>query len=255
MSDLETSILEKKQERVKQLLKKIMTYSDISIPDIVLYLGYKKAQYSSFNKFAQGKRFPKFLNAKIDIVLENLELGAKNTDTIRAFVESLTEDGKRSYKRAPRSPLVWIPYDREFSVIDYNGTKLPISFIQMESRKGIVTHRNTSIYDADGEIYVDHIGMSTGIEPGTRIAIKRINKTDWQTDRYYVIIDESDQISIRELLPGDDEKTIRYVSQNIPEGPHMVLPLDRIAAIFSIVDGNYIPKPKRNGEFPSPYQQ
>jgi hypothetical protein len=88
--------------------------------------------------------------------------------------------------------------------------------------------------------------MATDIEPGTRVAIKRIDKMDWQTDRYYVIIDASGQISIRELLPGDDEKTVRYVSTGSPEGPHKILRLERIVAIFSIVDGNCIPKPKRN---------
>jgi len=255
MSGLEESTLEKKQKQVSQLLNDITSYSDISILDIVLYLGYKEEQHSSFNKCAQGIRFPKFLNSKISAVLEKLEQGAKNPDLIREFIESMTKEENKSYKKPPKSYLVWIPFDLNLPVADYNGINPPLSFIQMGEQKGIVTFRNTSKYNADGEIYIDHIGMATDIEPGTRIALRRINKMDWQPDRYYLIVDASGQPSIWELLAGDDEKTVRCVSTNPLESRHKVLQLDRIEAIFSIVDGNCIPKPKRNSVSAAASQQ
>jgi hypothetical protein len=255
MHDLEAEILKKKQEQITQLLRGITSYNDISIPDIVLYLGFKEEQYSSFNKCAQGKLFPKFLNSQIDLVLEKLEQVAKNPELIYEFRESLTEEGSRSYRRAPRSTLVWIPFDIQLPVSDFNGSKQPISFIQVEKQMGIVAYRNTSRYNADGEVYVHQIGMATDIEPGMRIAIKRINKLDWQTDRYYLIIDASQQMNIRALHPGDDKKTIKYISTSSSDGPYIELPLDRIVAMFSIVDGNLIPMPKRDNNTAPTSQQ
>jgi hypothetical protein len=255
MSGLKELTLEKKQERVIQLLNSITSYSGISVLDLVLYLGYEEKQHSSFNKCAQGIRFPKFLKTKIDAVLEKLEQADKNPDLIRAFKESLTADGNKIYKKPPISTLVWIPLDRKLPVADYNGINPPLSIIEMGKKKGIIAFRNTSKYEADGEIYIDTIGMATDIEPGMRIAIKSIDKLDWQTDRYYLIIDISGQISIRELLPGDNKKTVKYVSLSYPDGPHKELLLDRIAAIFAIVDGNCIPRPKRIKPIASELQQ
>lgn len=255
MSSLEESKFTKKQERVIQLLNEITNYSDISILDVTLYLDHTEAQHSSINKCAQRKRFPNFLNAKIDKVLKKLETGAKNPELIRVFKETQAADGNKNYKKPPSSTLVWIPLDPKLPVADYNGINPPLSVVEIGAKMGIVTFRNTSKYEADGEIYIDHIGMATDIEPGMRIAIKRINKEDWQTDCYYLIIDASNQKSIRELLPGDDDKTVRYVSLSAPEGPHKALSFERIVAIFSIVDGNCIPRPKRNSIAVSTSQQ
>jgi|GEM_PF-3086447 len=245
MSGLKELTLEEKQKRLIQLLNSVTSYSDIAILDIVLFLGYKEKQHSSFNKCAQGKFFPKFLKSKIDTVLEKLEQADKNPDLIRAFKGSLIADGIKNYKKPPISILVWIPLDQKLPVADYNGINPPLSVIEMGKKKGIVAFRNTSKYEADGEIYIDTIGMATDIEPGMRIAIKRIDKQDWQTDRYYVIIDTSGQISIRELLPGVTKNSIRYISVSSPDGPHKELSLERIASIFAIVDGNCIPRPKK----------
>ncbi|OQP44247.1 hypothetical protein A4H97_33380 [Niastella yeongjuensis] len=251
MSGPDTHILKKKQERVSLLLKEITSYIDISILDVVLYCGYKEKQLSSFSKCAKYNYFPKFLTSKIDTVGEKLEQVAKNPDLIRAFKESKEENEKWGFENPSKSFLVWIPLDLAIPVADYRGTNSPLSFTQIGERKGIVAFRNSSKHEADGEIYIDHIGMATDLEPGSRIAIKRINKIDWQTDRYYLIIDISDQVSIRELLPGDDNETIKYVSTRNPDGPHMELLLDRIVAIFSLVDGNCIPRPKRNNTIAS----
>lgn len=246
MTDLEKSIIKGKKERFKLLLNRLASYGGKSILEIVLYLGYTESQHSSFNKCAQGKLFPKFLISNIDELLEKLEAAAENPDLIPTIRESTAKENKKPYNKPPIPYLVWVPLDMNLPVANFNGINPPLSFVQMEEKEGIIMFRNTSNYVADGEIFIDRIGSATGIEPGTKIAVKRINKLDWQTDCYYFIIDASNQLSIRELLPGDDKETVRYVSTSTPEGPHKSLSLDRIAAMFSIVDGSCIPRPKRN---------
>jgi hypothetical protein len=92
---------------------------------------------------------------------------------------------------------------------------------------------------------VGQSGMATDIDPNIRIAIKRINKALWKTDRYYVIMDTAEEVSICELLPGDTDKTVRFVTPNAPESSYKVFPVDEIQAIFSIVAGDGIPLPKK----------
>jgi hypothetical protein len=195
-------------------------------------------------KWKGGKNFPP--NTEVAIVVEKLKHLLSTPDHLLALKGPRTEDEDDSYGKPPESFLVWIPFDLEMRFADYNGIKRPIALVQIGEKKGIVTYRSTSKYDAEGEIIVGQTGMATNIESSTKIAIKRINKTDWKTDRYYVIIDASEEISICELLPGDDESTIRLVSTKTPEGPHKIFPFERILAIFSIVDGHCIPTPKRN---------
>lgn len=245
MSDLED--LQAKQDRFRQLLRTIANYNtDISIPDIVLYLEYKEEQVSSFNKCAQGKPFPKFLNANIDLLLNKLEEGASNPDLIRDFNESLIADGHKGYRRSPRPVLVWIPFDTKLSVTDFNGSKQPISFTEIQGQMGIVAYRSTSRSHADGDVFVHQVGMTADLEPGMRIAIKRIDKLEWRTDRYYLIVEASEQMHIRALLPGDDENTVKYASTTVPGSPYTILPLNKIVVLFSIVDGYLIPTPKKS---------
>jgi hypothetical protein len=156
------------------------------------------------------------------------------------------EKEKFNYEMPPISRWVWIPFDLKYPVSDYNGSKPPLSIIEMGKKKGIVAFRNNSTHEADGEICIDSIGMTTDIERGTWISIKRIHKTCWVTDRYYIMVDVSGQIFIRELLPGDNNKTIRYVSSSFPDGPHIEIQLDRIVVMFSLVQGFCIPRPNRN---------
>lgn len=246
MSELEKPIFTEKQQQVIHLLNKITQYTDITILDVTLYLGYKEKQHSSVNKCAQSKRFPNFLNTKIDKVLKKLESGANNPDLIRR--KSTLEDGnKLPYQKAPKSKLVWIPFDMKMPVIDYNLEKPHLSFHQMEGKEGIIVYRNNTIQsEAEGEVYTDHIRTHTYIEPGTRIAIKRIDKMYWLPNCYYLIIDKAGQIGIFELLSGDNKTTVKCVSTLSPQGPHKMLSLDGIVAMFTILDANYIPKPKRN---------
>jgi hypothetical protein len=164
---------------------------------------------------------------------------------IAGIPDHLTAEKNNNYGSSPKSFLVWVPFDMELPVADYNGINPPLSFIQMEEKKGIVIYRNTSKFEAEGELFVGQTGMASDIEPSTKIAIIRINKKLWKTDRYYVIIDSSKEISICELLPGDDEDTVRFVSTKTPDGPHKKFPFEEILVIFSIVDGNYIPTPNR----------
>jgi hypothetical protein len=232
-------------KRIRVILEELINEKRLQKNKIAGYLGLEKRQYWAFYKFLNGDSFPRYLEPFTGTLLEKLRNLLESPELIQTKQPDAQEDSK-GYEMTATSFLVWIPLDLNMPVVDYNGTKPPLSLTQMADKMGIVTFRSTSKYDADGELYIDHIGMATDIEPGTRIAIRRIDKIDWQPDRYYVIIDASGQISVRELLPGDDEKTVRYVSTGFPEGPHRILQLERIEAIFSFVDGHCIPKPKRN---------
>jgi hypothetical protein len=255
MNEFNDSPEEGLERRIREILKELIEVKQLRKNRIADYLGLEEKQYSSFYKFIKGDAFPKYLEKEAGKILERLEWIANDPDFIRASREFLMKEKNIGYGIPPASALVWIPFDLKLPVADYNGTNPATSLIKIGEQKGIITYQNTSKYEADGEIYIDTIGMTTDIEPGTRIAIKRINKEDWQTDRYYVIIDASGQISIRELLPGDDKKTIKYISTSAPEGPHMELSLDRIVVIFNIVDGTCIPRPKRNSITISSTQQ
>jgi hypothetical protein len=245
MNELKSS--ESKQiKKIRELINELIQGKGLKINQLANYLKLDPKQYSYFYKFIGGDPFPKYLERISGNVLEKFENLLENPDLLQRLKEGWTEEDNSGYGIPPISVLVWIPLDLKLPVADYNGINLPLSIIEIGKKKGIVAFRKISKYEADGEIYTDTIGMATDIEPGTRIAIKRINKKDWQTDRYYLIIDVSGQISIRELLPGNDEKTVKYVSLSSPDGPHKELSLDRIAAIFTIVDGNSIPRPKRN---------
>jgi len=241
-------------DRIRETLKELTETKKLVKYKIADYLGLEESQRSSFYKFIKGDPYPKNWKGAAGKMLEKLKKLEENPDLLEEK-EAGAENDTTGYGIAPASPFVWIPFEMKGLVVDYNGTKPHLSIIQMGKKKGIIADRNNSPYDADGEIYVNHIGTATNIEPGTRIAIKRINKEDWQTDCYYLIIDVSDQKSIRELLPGDDKKTVRYISTSAPDGPHKTLELKRIAAMFSIVDGNCIPIPKRNQTFTSYAQQ
>lgn len=229
-------------KRIREILDELINGKRLIKYKIADYLGLEKKQHWAFYKFIHGTPFPRYLEPVTGTLLERLSNLLENP----ALIQTKKTDENKGHEMTATSFLVWVPLDLQMPVVDYNGTKPPLSLIEIADKMGIVTFRSTSKYDADGELYIDHIGMATDIEPGTRIAIRRIDKMDWQTDRYYVIIDASGQISIRELLPGDDEKTVRYVSTGLPEGPHKIMRLERIVAIFSFVDGHCIPKPKRN---------
>ena len=240
---LDKQDLEKLKSEVRPLIHRLKKEKGMKIKEIAVALDMNKSK-DAVNKWSQGGSFPK--NKDVAIVVIKLKKLLITPDHLRTLKGPKTEEDNDSYGMPPESFWVWIPFDLELPVVDYNGIKRPISIVQLEEKKGIVTFRSTSEYDAEGEIYIDHIGMATDIEPGTKIAIRRINKMDWQPDRYYLIIDASRQPGIWELLAGDDEKTVRCVSTNPLEGIHRVLLLERIEAIFAIVDGTCIPKPKRN---------
>jgi hypothetical protein len=255
MNELNAPSEERLKKRIRKIVQELIEVKQLKMNKIADYLGLEKKQYSSFYKYLKGDNFPKYLEKATGKILEKLEIISENPDLIHAPKEFLIREENKDYEKSPASILVWIPFDHRLPVVDYNGTKPTISLIKFGEKKGIVAYRNTSKYEADGEIFVGQTGMAADIEPSTRIAIKRINKTDWKTDRYYVIIDASEEISICELLPGDDEKTVRFVSTKTPEGPHKAFPFERIVAMFSIVDGNCIPRPKRNSITTTTIQQ
>lgn len=176
------------------------------------YLGLEKKQYWSFYKFIQGHPFPRYLQPVKEQIIKSILKLLADPVLLQKVKEESIQKKKVGNEKLPISPWVLIPFDMKFPVVEYNGPRPVPSIIQSGTKKGMVTFRNTSGYLADGEIYIDHIGMTTEIEPGTILVIKRIDKQDWKTDRYYVIIDASDQMGIWELLADDDDKKVRLVS-------------------------------------------
>jgi hypothetical protein len=254
MSKLNSQPDERFIEKIRGTLNELIKVKKLKQSKIAYYLGLEKQQHSAFYKYIKGGPLPKYLEPAMGKILEQLNKLMADPGLLKTNPTG-TQDDVKGYDMS-KPFLVWIPFDQKLPITDdYNITMPPLSIIQMGKQKGIVAYRNTSKYNAEGEIFVGQTGMATDIEPATRIAIKRINKTDWKADRYYVIVDASEEISICELLPGDDEKTIRFVSTKSPEGPHKVFPFERILAIFKIVDGNYIPTPKRNSAIASIAQQ
>jgi transcriptional regulator with XRE-family HTH domain len=237
---------------IRPLLLRLKKERGMTIEAIAMALNMNKSK-GAVAKWRQGKHFPP--NSEVATVVAKLKHLLTAPDHLLTLKGPRTEDEDNSYGNPPESFLVWIPLDLDLPFVDYNGIKRPIALIQMGEKKGVVTYRSTSKFDAEGEIFAGQTGMASDIEPSTRIAIKRINKTDWKTDRYYVIIDASEEISICELLPGDNESTVRLVSTKTPDGPHRIFPFERILAIFSIVDGHCIPTPKRNSAAASIAQQ
>lgn len=222
--------------KIKEIAIQLIDNEILKISQIANYLKIGKQQQSSFYKFIKGGfPCPKFMAAQAKEILVSISKLLEEPDLAIRKVSVL-----------PSFQTVFIPFNLKMPVVSYYNPNTPVPFIQTGNPKGIVLYNNNSRYDADGDIYMAQIGMATDIDPGTRLSIKRINKHDWDTDRYYVIIDGSYQISIHELIPGDDEKTVRLVSANSPEGPHRILHLERILAIFKIVNANCIPRPKRN---------
>jgi len=245
MSDIEASALEK-LKKIGQLLKDITTRHKIPIMSIVVdYLRYDSKQYSSFNKCAQGVLFPDFLIPVADEVTKKLELLFENPALINAARESRAEEEKGSYK-LENSLLVWIPFDKEKETVPYTMGNDPGKVVEMiEGNWGLVAFRSES---AEGKLYLEHIGNATDFKPGSEIAINRTDIKDWETDCYYLIVTSSRRVSVRELLPGDKEETIKYVSMSSPNGPHKELLLNNILAIFDIEWAKYKPKPdRRNG--------
>jgi hypothetical protein len=253
MSDLNNSALEGSINRLRDKLIELTEVKKLMVSRIAVYLGIQKHQRSYFYKFINGDPLPKYLEPTIGKILEQLNQLDRNPDLLNVQLPEAKDDIKGYDLSKPF--LVWVPFNLELPITDdYNLSLPPLSIYLMGKQKGILLYRNTSKYNADGELFVGQTGMASNIEPATRIAIKRINKAYWKTDRYYVIIDASEEISICELLPGDDKKTVKFVSSRNSEGPHKEFPLKDILAIFSIVDGNWTPTPPRNRIAASTYQ-
>jgi hypothetical protein len=231
--------------KIRELIVELLHDKELRKNALAIYLGLEKKQYWSFYKFIQGHPFPRYLHPVKEHIIKSILKLLDDPFLLQKVKEESIQKKKAGNEKLPISPWVLIPFDMKFPVVEYNGPRPVPSIIQSGPQKGMVTFRNTSGYVADGEIYIDHIGMTTEIESGTKLAIKRIDKQDWKTDRYYVIIDGSDQIGIWELLADDDDKKVRLVSTSFSES-HKIILLERIAAIFSIVGGSCIPRPKRN---------
>lgn len=231
--------------KIKEIATHLIDNETLKISQIANYLKIGKQQQSSFYKFIKGGfPCPKFIAAQAKQILVTMTQLLDEPDL--AIQKESVKMEIYGNEILPSIHTVFIPFNLKNPVVSCYNPNTPVPFIQTGKQKGIVLYNNSSRYDAEGDIYMAQIGMATDIDPGTKLSIKRINKHDWQTNRYYVIIDGSYQISMHELIPGDDEKTVRLVSPNSPEGPHRILHLEKILALFKIVNANCIPKPKRN---------
>lgn len=231
--------------KIKEIAILLIDNEILKISQIANYLKIGKQQQSAFYKFIKGRLpCPKFMAAQAIQILESMTKLLKEPG-LAIHKESVNKEVNGD-EFVPSIHTVFIPFNLKMPVVSYYDPNTPVPFIQTGKQKGIVLYNNSSQYDADGDIYIAQIGMATDIDPGTRLSIKRINKHHWHTDRYYVIIDGSYQISIHEMMPGDDEKTVRLISPKSPEGPHRILQLERILALFKIVNANCIPTPKIN---------
>lgn len=237
------------KDKIREITNALVQDRKLKRNYIADYLGIEKKQQWSFYKFVKGGNRPKFIGEQADQMAVKLTHLLEKPDL--APVIDLKDKKITEEHDLPGHYKVFIPFDIDLPITPYDNPDAPVSSIQGNEVPhgfaiGIVTYNNTSRHDADGEIYVAEILMSTDIDPGTRLTIRRIDKRLWTPNRYYIIVDSSHQISIQELVPGDNESTVGLVSSNNPSGPHKMVLLDRILAIFSIVEGNCIPKPKRN---------
>jgi hypothetical protein len=231
--------------KIKEIAIHLIDNEILKISQIANYLKIGKQQQSSFYKFIKGGfSCPKSIAAQAKQILVTMTQLLDDPD-LAIRKESVKREVSKD-EILPSIHTVFIPFNLKMPVVSCYNPNTPVPFIQTGNPKGIVLYNNSSRYDADGDIYMAQIGMATDIDPGTRFSIKRINKHEWHPDRYYVVIESSYQIGIHELIPGDDEKTVRLVSPNSPEGPHRILHLEKILALFKIVNANCIPKPKRN---------
>lgn len=229
MSDIEESASDK-IKKIGELLKEIRSRHKISVRSIVDdYLRFDAGRYSSMNKCANGTLLPEFLIPIADEVMERLEELLEEPALIKAAIESRAAEENSKYK-LEYSLLVWIPFDRTKEIIPYTMGNDPGKVIEMtEGNWGLVAFRSDS---ADGKLNADHLHTATVFWPGTEFVFRRVDIMKWIPDCYYLIVDSQNQLSIRQLLVGDNKEIVKYAPMSSPKGPFKELLLSDIKAMY-----------------------
>jgi orotate phosphoribosyltransferase-like protein len=110
-------------------------------------------------------------------------------------------------------------------VTDVNGKKAFIIYEIISTKEG-VTNWVINIHDES---------MAPAINRGSVIEIYKINISDFKPGYTYCIIDSTYQVHLRKLFI-ENETTVKLVSLNEINFPHFKLELNKILALFRVVD-------------------
>jgi hypothetical protein len=165
--------------------------------------------------------------------LENLESGKSEVVLSRKEVVNLAQDNK-----VMRSRLVIIYFDPKKKTEPYTGESGMIgAIVEQNGNEGIIAYENDSVQfgEADGLIYLDDASLDPNIKSGWVIAIKIIDKTEWDQGYFYYIIGITGNRYLRKLFEekGEDKK-VKLVSYDENRFPAISLPLNKIKAIFKV---------------------
>jgi hypothetical protein len=167
--------------------------------------------------------------------LENLESGKSVTILTRKEVPNLAQDNR------VRSPLVIIYFDPKKKTEPYTGDSGIVGAIaEQNGSVGIIAYENDSVQfgEADGLIYLDDASLDPIIKSGWVIAITNIDKTEWDQGYFYYIIGITGNRYLRRLFEekGEDkeDKKVKLISYDENRFPAILLPLNKIKAIFKV---------------------
>lgn len=180
--------------------------------------------------------FSKSVTVISPIELESLESGNSEIILSRKEVASLAYDNK-----VMKSRLVIIYLDLKKKTEPYTGESRKIGAIgEQNGNDGIIAYANDSVQygDADGLIYLDDASLDPYIKAGWVIAIKKIDKTEWDQGYYYYIIGTTGNRYMRRLFEEKGEniedKKVKLISYDENRFPAITLPLNKINAIFKV---------------------
>jgi hypothetical protein len=242
--------------KVKPLILRI--YKEKSL-DFLRISKEIRFSYASLIKWKNGKSFPR--DNKVQIVVERLEKlwedleFQKSVTVLQPKVEKRGEDLEfektgtvisskqmrdlASGNKEMKSRLVIIYFDPAMKTESYTGEKIG-AIVKVNGKEGIIAYENDSIQygDADGLIYLDDASLDPYAKSGSVIAIKKINKTEWDPGYYYYIIAPTGKRYLRKLFEekGEDkeDQKVRLVSNDENRFPAIILPLNKIKAIFQV---------------------
>jgi len=211
-----------------------MDFNDIAdYLEITAAVIYKWKDQSSFPRDNQVKSYmEKLENLEFGLQTGKESLGGKKIDQREDHV--ITELENYYPKR-----LVSIYFDDDDETQSYTEDIREIgTFTEINGKTAFIAQENISAKwgEADGDIYIHDEGMEPSIKRGSKIVIKKINKTvsEIRPGFTYCIIDSNYQILLRKLYIENDT-TVKLVSQSEIKFPNFNLRLDQILVIFRVV--------------------
>jgi len=233
---LEESKKEDPRLKVKDLIlsinKKGLTFNRIA--KII------KFSYDSVMKWKKGV-FPR--ENKLKIVVERLEKLLEDLESgefvNELSVESIAKDLKQGIPKMNSSPVI-IYFDLgEKTEPSAEGSGNIGAIVKQNGKEGIIAYKNDSnqFGDADGLIYLDDPSQDPYIKTGWIIAIKKIDKMEWDPGYYYYIIGIGNRYLRRvfeEQGEYKEDKKVKLVSQDENRFPAITLSLNKIKAIFKV---------------------